>query len=378
MKNTYESLGVGRRVEGCRVVRVIDDGNNGGIFKVRKLGSVFTYALKTFRGLQSPERIGEFREEAQFAVGDELADYKPKCVAAKIEKDEIWFVMERVGRFPKKLRLRLLVRHLSRVAEALGELHRLGRIHCDVKPGNMGVLRGLAVLIDFGCMQSFEKAANDPKFFGTWDYMAPEMKRGERFDWRVDVYSLGKTLEVLCPDRCLRIFLPVIVRATAESRGDRFRTMAEFRRALEDCERNYLRDMAVASRLVKFGRVVKTMGKVLVCSTVAFLLVMGTIYTGKYICNWHLSGDHIVEELTYQKARVSFKMGNYTNEVKLLERVAVSDHFRASYACDILTKRYHDGMGCERSANESAFWAERSLRARKLPSRRLGICSSLQ
>ena len=371
MKNTYESLGVGRRVEGCRVVRVIDDGNNGGIFKVRKLGSVFTYALKTFRGLQSPERIGEFREEAQFAVGDELADYKPKCVAAKIEKDEIWFVMERVGRFPKKLRLRLLVRHLSRVAEALGELHRLGRIHCDVKPGNMGVLRGLAVLIDFGCMQSFEKAANDPKFFGTWDYMAPEMKRGERFDWRVDVYSLGKTLEVLCPDRCLRIFLPVIVRATAESRGDRFQTMAEFRRALEDCERNYLRDMAVASRLVKFGRVVKTMGKVLVCSTVAFLLVMGTIYTGKYICNWHLSGEHIVEEIDFEKSEVLSKLGAYANEIRLLERIAISDSRYSAQACDILSRRCRCGRGCERSMTASVFWAERAVRARERWARRL-------
>ncbi len=282
MLATYRALLARWTVVGWRRVRVLDHGHTGGVFKVRKVGSRVTGALKALRGEATPERIAAFREEAAFAASDRLAGYKPKCLAARIAEDEIWFVMARVGRFPKNLVLRLLVRHVSRIAEALEALHALGFIHCDVKPANMGIDRGRAVLLDFGCLQSFEKAATNPSFVGTKDYIAPEVRRGEPFDGRADTYSLGKTLETFCRDRrYLRIFLPVIARATAESPANRYRTMAEFRRALEECERNYLRDMAVASRLVKFSRVVRWGGVALI-SVVSIFLVIVAISKRKF------------------------------------------------------------------------------------------------
>lgn len=157
---TYKALLARWTIVGWRRVRVLDHGHTGGVFKVRKVGSRVTGALKALRGEATPERIEAFREEAAFAASDRLAGYKPKCLAARIAEDEIWFVMARVGRFPKKLGLRLLVRHVSRIAEALEALHALGFIHCDVKPANMGIARGRAVLLDFGCLQSFQNAAD--------------------------------------------------------------------------------------------------------------------------------------------------------------------------------------------------------------------------
>ena len=78
MLATYKALLARWTIVGWRRVRVLDHGHTGGVFKVRKVGSRVTGALKALRGEATPERIEAFREEAAFAASDRLADYKPK------------------------------------------------------------------------------------------------------------------------------------------------------------------------------------------------------------------------------------------------------------------------------------------------------------
>ena len=93
------------------------------------------------------------------------------------------------------------VRLLIKVSRALGEVHRLGLVHRDVKPANILLRKnGSPVLADFGLALNSDLDPKSRKFAGTPIYAAPERLRGDDLDVSpvADVYSLGVTLhEVL-------------------------------------------------------------------------------------------------------------------------------------------------------------------------------------
>ncbi|KYG04438.1 protein kinase, partial [Sorangium cellulosum] len=89
----------------------------------------------------------------------------------------------------------------ARVAETLAAVHRLGFVHCDVKPGNLLLEGGdleRARLIDFGAARFSADEEEFPtlgEIRGTPQYMAPEQARGEpQIDARADVFALGSVL----------------------------------------------------------------------------------------------------------------------------------------------------------------------------------------
>ena len=86
----------------------------------------------------------------------------------------------------------------AQLARALHEAHLNGVLHRDVKPANILLDRGVAVLVDFGLAKdrADQGATREGTVAGTLLYMAPEQLRGEALllDGRADVYALGVTL----------------------------------------------------------------------------------------------------------------------------------------------------------------------------------------
>ena len=78
---------------------------------------------------------------------------------------------------------------LSRALEYCGQLNI---IHRDIKPENIFVSRfGDFKLGDFGIARELERTMSGFSKKGTYSYMAPEMDRGDSYDRRADIYSLG-------------------------------------------------------------------------------------------------------------------------------------------------------------------------------------------
>ena len=155
------------------------------------------------------------------------------------------------------------------LCRALEYCQKQNIIHRDIKPENIFVSRfGEFKLGDFGIARELDRSASGLSKKGTFSYMAPEMYKGEEYDSRADIYSLGIVLyklrnhnripfinlekqlityrdkenaltrrmsgEQLPPPADAGTGLSeVILKACAYDREDRYQTAEEFREALE-------------------------------------------------------------------------------------------------------------------------------------------------
>src|SRR5256884_7708970 len=95
------------------------------------------------------------------------------------------------------------VRIAAEVGDALQYAHENGVIHRDVKPENILLSRGHALVSDFGIAKLMEERGESERptltgagiAVGTAAYMSPEQASGDkRIDPRSDVYSLAAVL----------------------------------------------------------------------------------------------------------------------------------------------------------------------------------------
>jgi serine/threonine protein kinase len=83
------------------------------------------------------------------------------------------------------------------LCHAIGYAHRMGVLHCDIKPGNLLMGKdGHLWLTDFGLADPLIRDQAPASLIGTIGYISPEMAGvvPGRIDHRSDLYSLGATL----------------------------------------------------------------------------------------------------------------------------------------------------------------------------------------
>jgi serine/threonine protein kinase len=187
----------------------------------------------------------------------------PYYIMPYVEGESLYARLQRERRLPLEAALQIT----HDVAAALGYAHGRRVLHRDVKPENILLAGGRALVADFGLARAigaadYRKLTETGVIVGTIYYMSPEQLREDRdLDQRADIYSLGCILyEMLTggppftgrsltevATRILRAPVPsasqvragvpaavdaALARALAKSAAGRFATMQEFAAAL--------------------------------------------------------------------------------------------------------------------------------------------------
>lgn len=162
-------------------------------------------ALKVLRG-EFAASIGSDRFRREITI---VARLQHPGIVAVLDSGEtrtgqLWFTMPYIE--GESLRHRLqrerqlsvddAVRLTRQIADALAYAHQQGVLHRDVKPENILLSQGHALLADFGIARPIDLTPRShltEKGYavGTPAYMSPEQAAGLQVDTRADVYGLG-------------------------------------------------------------------------------------------------------------------------------------------------------------------------------------------
>lgn len=209
---------------------VIGEGSYGSVYRIvrEEFGQKYFSALKIIstpknqnelkqvmmEGMTEEEAKEYFKEKAEEIYGEInlMTKLKGKSSIVSYEDHQ---VVERKGNeigYDILIRMELLkglndyvvrsdmdvaetVRMGREICHGLVLCQKHGIMHRDIKPDNIFVSGdGEFKLGDFGIARKMESLEHGFTIRGTYEYMAPEVYHGEKYDSRVDIYSLGIVL----------------------------------------------------------------------------------------------------------------------------------------------------------------------------------------
>lgn len=122
---------------------------------------------------------------------------------------------------------------LMEVCDALHYMQRYGIVHGNLNPENILVTANdtRARLIDIGIPVT-KKDADRELLIKEMTFVAPEIIKGEDFDSRADIYSLGKIMEFIGERNISKQFAPVVAHCTQFSKEQRYDSLGDVRTAI--------------------------------------------------------------------------------------------------------------------------------------------------
>ena len=112
--------------------------------------------------------------------------------------EEVWLVFELIEgqdlfSFIRKRRpsINFIISLTKQLINALQEIHKAGVVYRDLKPENIMIINGEKVkIVDFGLAKMIKDEKTNT-ICGSPQYMAPEVVKGEMYDYSIDFWSLG-------------------------------------------------------------------------------------------------------------------------------------------------------------------------------------------
>lgn len=198
-----------------RVLELLGQGGMGSVFRALDEQTQQRVAVKILMNTFADDDSAEtrFRHEISASLmfshpnlvatvdSGRCADETPYFVMELVDGPSLFALLRREGALHPARALELA----RGIACGLEHMHNHGAIHRDIKPANVMVgvheSREVAKILDFGVIKAtegHELTVQPPTqtglVIGSLSYMAPERLKGDVFDGRSDLYSLGCVL----------------------------------------------------------------------------------------------------------------------------------------------------------------------------------------
>jgi eukaryotic-like serine/threonine-protein kinase len=260
---------IGRTLGYYQVLGEIGAGAMGVVYRARdtRLGREVALKILPAEFTHDSTRVARFHQEARAASA--LNHLNIVTIHDIGEAGGAWFIAAelvagitlrermKAGKVPETNAIEIT----TQCAAALAAAHRAGIVHRDIKPENIMIRPdGVVKVVDFGLASVSETGPDSDTrtngtamIMGTPRYMSPEQARGQRLDSRTDILSLGSVLyEMLtarpafpgqtapevfaallggkdpCLDDLPRPLRPILSKALAKDRDERYQTIEEF------------------------------------------------------------------------------------------------------------------------------------------------------
>lgn len=203
LQATTDPNGTTMGLEDFQLVRVIGRGSYAKVFVVEQKRTKRIYAMKVIKKelvnddedidwVQTEKHVFEVASNHPFLVGLHSCFQTPSRLFFIIEfvnGGDLMFHMQRQRRLPEE-HARF---YSAEICLALNFLHDKGIVYRDLKLDNVLLdSDGHVKLTDYGmCKEGLRPGDTTSTFCGTPNYIAPEMLRGEDYDFSVDWWALG-------------------------------------------------------------------------------------------------------------------------------------------------------------------------------------------
>lgn len=217
----------GTRVAGLTVRAHLGSGGTSEVYKVHNPVADRIEALKILDTEFTDVEVARTRFEREFEIARALehphivAMYRSGEMTGEVlgphrGHSALWMTMQYVEGTTAavlvptahgQVRLPLMLRVLTQIADALDYAHRMDVLHRDVKPSNILIGHDdeiSAVLTDFGIARFLDDTrpvAQNGRIVGSIPYAAPEMLQGQQLSTATDVYALACTVVELMTGR---------------------------------------------------------------------------------------------------------------------------------------------------------------------------------
>ena len=262
-----------------QILRLLGRGGMGEVYEVQHLTLGRQYALKLLppEFATQPDALARFRREARVMANlehpnivrvDDFGETEGRYwlrmelvkgveIGAKAESGSVGARCITLGDYATSQGGRIgqaeFAVILKQMLEALAYAHEAGVVHRDLKPGNILLEtdangRMAARVADFGLARVVgdeflrnqaqmsmgrnvslgeaktlgDEGTSTRALVGTWEYMAPEQRRGEAADARSDVYAMGLICYRLLTGKALGLKLPSELVPGLDAQWDRF------------------------------------------------------------------------------------------------------------------------------------------------------------
>lgn len=256
------------------IIETLGEGGMGIVYKVRHTFLDTIVALKVIREelAQHSSMLKRFLQEAKLGGGlkhpnilriQDAGEFEGIYFIAMefFQGKDISGIVKNTGPMPCSMAIALLIQ----MADALGYAHEQGVIHRDVKPSNIlvDIPTSTAKLADFGLAKAWHNSGayqltTSGQTLGTIQYISPEQLEDSRnVGPQTDIFSLGASLyfavagvppfgeqpigavinNILHSDpsphpNISKELEPILHRAMAKNKSDRFQSMEEFKNSL--------------------------------------------------------------------------------------------------------------------------------------------------